>query len=88
MNHSLFHYVKRGLDRVKLSNQPPKNEVSFLSKYEFEPKGVDILDRFSERDELESKCAVTSFPSAVISCAFYRNVLWFTTVCLLGFGRG
>ena len=29
-----------------------------------------------------------SFCFSVISCAFYRNVLWFTTVCLLGFGRG
>lgn len=40
--------------------------------------------------------AYSGFPSSpflsfyfyVISCAFYRNVLWFTTVCLLGFGRG
>ncbi|KAJ4951206.1 hypothetical protein NE237_028038 [Protea cynaroides] len=29
-----------------------------------------------------------SFCFSVISCAFYRNVLWFTMVCLLGFGRG
>jgi hypothetical protein len=26
-----------------------------------------------------------SFCFSFISCAFYRNVLWFTTVCLLGF---
>lgn len=29
-----------------------------------------------------------SFCFSVISCGFYRNVLWFTTVCLRGFGRG